>query len=440
MIVGSCLAGGCLPDGGIQFIEEIAADDATNTRADVLGQVSSTNIFPTDLGDIAGNIGSVRYAADDEKRPYLLTGDLRSGIAGGEALHLPQPPSTAPRTVSIAPFNPSQWTSVRVYDVGECSAPPDPTFATQLFWPEIAELFVGALDKAIATSSRIRNGKRGEPARFTPVLRAIREYDDTTAGRGPADSLSVSAVYDADNVGGAFGCDDVRITISFTLGHRRVPGVIHVPQFDTGRSCIGPFVDLALDDGFTYDFRGVLRDLVVTAYSDFCLVQDSIRDGIEAALRDQLPVAFTRAIRDALLVNPRDFGAADADVRSCRCDAHCATVRDGSVYDDGGRRSRCKVTDPRPGSFCGECWIQLEADRLSFRPEGLEVVLAEDTRDPQHAFMSGSVPGRFYLCDPGRASVPSSRDPRLMSLAGAISVETGLDLSDPAPFCAREGR
>lgn len=118
-------------------------------------------------------------------------------------------------------------------------------------------------------------------------------------------------------------------------------------------------------------------------------------------MRPALTAGLATVIRDRLLVDPRTFGFADADIPRCTCDDECNSFGAGPIPYPG-RRHRCHFYTP--GESCGECWLQLEADRISMRPEGLEIVLAEDTDDVQWSIFDGT-PGGSYLCRPTRLPI-----------------------------------
>lgn len=57
----------------------------------------------------------------------------------------------------------------------------------------------------------------------------------------------------------------------------------------------------------------------------------------------------------------------------------------------------------------GECWIQLEFDRVEFTPQGLEVVISESEADVQQSLVDGLIEtsrvpdfARTQLCGPYR--------------------------------------
>jgi hypothetical protein len=127
-----------------------------------------------------------------------------------------------------------------------------------------------------------------------------------------------------------------------------------------------------------------------------------IADALSSAIRTRLPDIFERAIRDAALVDPTLFGF---EPRSCTCDDDCNEFADeGSAYGyEGGRRPRCHF-EGEPAEGEGQCWVQLEIDRINTRPEGLEAVLIEDEYDRQLTLIEDAGLD-FLLCGDGRPDV-----------------------------------
>lgn len=152
------------------------------------------------------------------------------------------------------------------------------------------------------------------------------------------------------------------------------------------------FVAGSLDLALEVDSASVdINDCVLAG-----LIEDSVADQLRGITRDfnsQLSViigliAGTRATRD--------FGIPASDLRTCTSDDDC---RVSSFL--GNRRHSCI------GGVCDG--FRIEVRRLNVRPEGLEIVLAEDEADPQFALLNGRpglLPGDPGLCQTGRRSVP----------------------------------
>ncbi len=307
---------------------------------------------------------------------------------------------------------------MRAYDVGLCSLYPDPAVFPQLQWPSVAKGFIDGLDRAFAGAG---HATRTGPATFTPVLRTGANFDPE------GDRFRFSATYFAQNL----GCNDVTVDISAEMGWHRTPGAVLYPPQCLFQS--DPGITLVPQDGYTWDFPGVIYALNINARSSGCLLLSEIRTQLFDALTNAetgLPGAFDRAILDQLLINPRTFGVPDDQIRPCTCDTQCSEFApEGPLPYAPGHRHRCKLTDPNPDHPCGECWIQINPDRIQARPEGLEIVLAEDGSDPQASLLESAI----VLCSPTRLSRLPGSDPREATLPGSISVPA----SPPAePFCS----
>ena len=131
---------------------------------------------------------------------------------------------------------------------------------------------------------------------------------------------------------------------------------------------------------------------------------------LAASLTTALPGAFLFAIRDSLLQPAFLFGL---EPKPCTCDVECVATSSSVLgewpnpYGNGsGQRHRC-IQDIVGRGTCG---VQLEADRIAFRPDGFEVVLAEDESDPQFATVLRNpdveLPQIRALCEVGRSPTP----------------------------------
>ncbi len=82
----------------------------------------------------------------------------------------------------------------------------------------------------------------------------------------------------------------------------------------------------------------------------------------------------------------RDFGVPRSAVRSCESDADCVGYL-------GGRRHRCVDvdTDDDPDDRICDA-LTLEPRRVSVRPDGLEIVIADDERDPHFPLLMSLTP------------------------------------------------
>lgn len=384
---------------------------------------------PGRLRGTAGDMQSVRYSLGRQRRAFLFTGDLETGISGGDYLHLPiLDVGELERVVPVNPFDATKWLSFRVYDSGLCSLLLGWDATAGLGFlvgaPPIADLFVGAIDGAVTGSPSILGGRRTEPGTVTPVLRAVQG----TSGRGltvDTDTVRISASYFADRLqqasGADIGCNDVAFTISVEVGFRRTNGgPSNAPSCEQPGD---PGGILVLNDGFTFDFEGVVYDVRVHInYNPLaCTLTDLLESAIASGIRSALPRAVAGAVLNASLLDPRQLGFSDADIRACTCDGDCNTFApNGSAYGfAAGRRPRCHFDD-EPVAGGGECWIQLEIDRLNVRPEGIEVVLMEDDTDRQYPLLAGV---SAFVCEPnfdnGAVDGP---DPLLRTMSFPLTV------------------
>jgi hypothetical protein len=250
--------------------------------------------------------------------------------------------------------------------------------------PGLAELVTDAVDGAVLSAEGIFGGSRVGSAMVQPVIRAQRSGTSLTDDK---DAIRFTADYHADSVELHdfinIKCEDIDMHLEFELGFERIPGGISIAPGCHQQGDPGGF--LQTNDGFTYDYTGVVYDVRVSV-PQFCVLP--IADAMSNGIRASIPGAFGSAIADASLVDPGLFGLKPV---ACTCDDDCNEFADGgAVYGyEGGRRPRCHFEgDPAEGE--GQCWLQLEIDRLNVRPEGLEAVLMEDEEDRQLALVEGA--------------------------------------------------
>lgn len=390
--LGALWITGCIGDPGpLSFIQVTGADSPGEARGFVLRKGENGGGNAAEMGAAAGDVGAVEYLMSERYRPYLLSGDLEQGIAGGAFLALPRSLDTVMRYEGVE--RPELWTSFRVVDAGRCSA-----FVP---WKDIAGYLVGALDARLRKNPAAQGITRTSAGRVTPVLRARRagapylSEDD--------DSVRLEATYHADRIGApgdsALGCDDVTLTAHIEVGFRPVTGAVHHTADCRFPGEAGRVIEVP----GSRDFEGVVRGVSVDVDAPACPIDGFLRVAIEQALEAVLPGATATTMRNRLLRDPRDLGIAPADIRPCECDSECDLSSDlGPAYP--GARHRCHHDRGAPAGTPGECWVQLEADRLAFRPEGLEVVLSDGDDDPQMGLFTSNLLLGWYLCSPTRHS------------------------------------
>lgn len=259
-LVWMALAGGaCDPGTEVHYIEFRAASDPGIGRAFLLPEMQNTGGSSLALGPIAGNMGEVQYDLDEQMRAFLLPVNLTDFVFSGEYLHLPRMEASTPtpRVVTIVPDDTPKWQSFRVYDAGACSQMQP--------WSVLAPVLVQGLTDGFVNSPRVTNGSRVGEASVLPMLHAtgadgrILNVDD--------DRIAIHAEFHADRIGepiGTLGCDDSTVTINIEVGFRRSAGVLEFPPCSTSGGA------LLLDDGFSFDFDGVVHSVRVNHDSEGC--------------------------------------------------------------------------------------------------------------------------------------------------------------------------
>jgi len=147
-----------------------------------------------------------------------------------------------------------------------------------------------------------------------------------------------------------------------------------------------------------------------------------IKEKLEAAFRDSLPLALNAAVRSGGVQSPANLSISSNDWVECATDADCdfrapghhaayEIPRPGYLATWRGARAVCRHHPFNgPCSTNRVCWPAVEADRVNVRPEGLEVVLEDDIdldgdpQDPQVSFFTDLV--RDEVCDVGEVHRP----------------------------------
>ncbi len=388
----------CIPGGSLPFFELDSATDPDLIRSYAAARPHANfGGSPVDIGLVAGDVGRVRYNLDDQKRAFLFEGDLSTGIESGGWLHLPQmDPGSTVREQDITSFDPSKWNSFRVYDSGMCSS-----FVS---WDLYGLAFLLGIQDSFQASSENGRLTRG---RLHPKLMALRGSGDVLSRDD--DRIVASFRLTADHVGGrpsefGIGCDGPTMDVDVEFAPERFNGAVcAVPQ------CLYPSAPggcIQTADGSTFDFGA--RVVSLHASVSGCGAKNgAVAAKIEKRLRKSLPVALVRAIRQLSLRDPRTVGVAEADIRPCTCDTECTEFANGgSPYP--GRRHVCHLF-PNEFPARGECWVELEPDRVNLRPDGLEIVYAEEDTDIQWSLLDGTAAG-MNMCSPTRNAI-SYMDP-----------------------------
>ncbi|MBX7196466.1 MAG: hypothetical protein K1X94_30715 [Sandaracinaceae bacterium] len=399
----------------------VLTTDRGASRSTVVPDRQIAQLDGASLGLVANDVGLARYRLGGQRRAWLSQQDLEGGITGGDILRLPPLfPGTLEREFDVAPFDTSKWTSVRVSDVGYCSVEVGwarvDLLAERLGLPRggFATLLTDAVDGAVIGSSNIRGGRRVPMtmARVQPVFRSERVGRRLLAH----DTVRFAADYQADLMsdnGVTFGtpvtCNNVTIHVDFEFSLERADtALISVAPHCTGPG--SPGGTLAVDADPAFDHLAVVEAVNVDV-SDACAYEGIFEETAEAGLRGSLPELFGRVIRDAGVIDPRIAGIDEADIRTCTCDSDCNRFSpQGAAFDPAVvPRPRCRFPSgvpPQPNG--GECWIQLEFDRVEFTPQGVEVVVSESDADVQQSLVDGLIEAaggdfvRTLLCGPDR--------------------------------------
>ncbi len=351
---------GCDPSGSFELARPGGSDPLMWSPDDH----ETLSLDSAGLRHLANDVGRARYHLETQNTAYLFQSNLGEEVSSGQYLALPRFDPDSPliqRDGDDQPWmvftvdSPSTWSSARVYDSGECSVLLDWDEALlPPLLPAFADIAVREVDTLFAACDKPPSNEtfvRVSEARVTPVLRS-----------GSVDTVRFSARYRAQSIG---GCSPVNLDVSFELGFRK----------DSAGDIVG------------------LVENVWSEVDEFCIAESAIEDKVNGKIRDSTPAALTSAVRERFLLNPTDLGFSGDDIPACTADADCETA-----WRWGGR---CKSV-----SGAGQCWIQVDVDRVNIRPEGVEFVLFENDDDPQRALLtsetpSGSLMGRF-LCGEDR--------------------------------------
>jgi hypothetical protein len=456
------------------------------------------------LGALAGRMTDVRYHTDVRHAAFLLVGDVATGSVP-EGLFLPLVPSgQTESTVSVRAFEPLKWTSLRVYDRGECS------FLVP--WQSIAEQLSAAIVDQLEGDDQV-SGVSLLWAELRPTLQS-------TTISGPSfppldiDRIALRLRFFADHVGpgNILGCDRVRMTLDFEVQleptaeaywqtssldyygacvrgvdtrDRNWPfsaccgGVGLPPPFDLCQLCQAGLEDAAralhsqvrqgtapacasggvlpegqriedvfrvrsrddlsgLDDRSTLlvGFRQLVghplggRDVLARVTridntenfeADRCIggVRETVRSSVRNAFRRSLPLGVRDAVLGVLALDPVVVGGDVPCESSNECDfrgsagpafqnagvwrgaRHRCMDRDAARYESLSSTLAALVRLLPGGRFCH---VQLEPKRLQARPDGMEIVFADDrATEPQGSLYQGLLAGA--VCIPARGGV-----------------------------------
>lgn len=398
------LVTGCFPEVDPDDLEYFEVfNSAGDSHFSPLVPGRSVGADPARLDGIASDMVRAEYSISPQRRPFLLEENLAEGIMAGDYLHLPQEaPDEIFRTELIA--DPTKWNSFRVYDAGLCSlhAP----------WELFADRFINGFASNWAASTAIEDGELLQ-ASVTGVIRAepgAGSPDLTT----DADSIRANIVLHAGELSltggtGFFGfvldlfqaeCSNVTFDVSFEFSQRPTEQPILItppigfdlpPGWPVDECPPGPGgVFIMAPDGFTQDIAGEVNDVSVSV-SGCGVANGEVASGFEQALRESLPSSVRAGLLDNLLFRARDLGIPPDMVRPCACDNQCNIFAEGGpAYP--GKRHRCVVSQLIP-EVVGECYVQLEPDRVNVQPRW---------RQHRHDWIARRSPSRVRVHRPGR--------------------------------------
>ncbi|MCZ7685969.1 MAG: hypothetical protein M5U28_47310 [Sandaracinaceae bacterium] len=410
-------------------------------------------------------LSAVRYRLQPDHRLFLMQGNLSptSGVtAGHQFVQFPANfPGAGPREFRLEDLEapPSTWTSMRVYHAGACSR--------FVGYDVVVEGITAAINRFLVTPQFGDFGSTPltlQDARITPTLRS----GSGDFGRSvESDELELVMAYQAVD-GSAFECPNGRIELraGFRLNRRAVflPTMEaeltdleltrehDCPSPRTGRClcsidgnlyrcrALGPstsrlfFVDRPVRyvrDAFDYEVDLLYLDggVVDCAHS---ALNDLLTGILAGHLTQRLPEIMQQVVGGLTILWPRypaGLGISFDDLADCGrthpdtgelfgSDAMCG---DASPRFFGGRRHMCvglnadgTRNSTSPTQYrCAD--LRIELRRAYLRPDGIEVVFADSSSDPQHPVITalGGNPRFAGVCDPGRGGTLPPDRPRL---------------------------
>lgn len=390
---------------------------------------------------MTGRIRLIRCHLDPSKRIVLFKdGDIREGIRGGTYVELP--PTCGDHTFDLGMLlGDTDWISLRIYDAGLCSMRTTPLIP--LSWDAIASQIVSDVDAGLG---RLRRRRGLNVVRLNPTMVAItlRGLARTESPTQTGDRIDVFCEVDLSHVPTCIA--DPRALLQVTVGFVRVEGRFETvcvctrlrrrPRHDS--SVVGASGALDFDepeperffcpDGAnvsqavpgTFDFRAAvaIRE-VETQGTCAVLPVESVLEMARGVILTEIRDSTEQRILGQLNLDPLAFGIPRTVVPGCPIGC---TAQGCSCSPDLGNVCACSTTvcrrwvgnlglglePPRhvgrhrcianaTGRF-GHCGIRIEAPRLNFLPDGIEVVLSESESHPQMEIFRQLGPA----CDPSR--------------------------------------
>ncbi len=398
---------GC--NGPLEVVEVFSATEPESVDAFPIPEKSTASVGSFLLRDTAGDFGNVRYFIDPQTRVYFFAQDLDDAVTAGAWMRLPQVRvgAMAPVTLNVAtPGTPAPWRSARAYDVGMCGS--------LVSWTQLGALLVQRVDAYVFASSHLSNASRTVPVSLQPILRAggrsVPRVDDV-------DRIDLRLQYHASGV--ASVCNDVTLSFRVVFGIQRVQGVIsRPPRTPPPSSTQSPSCTERRPGGGSLSARGLwdivaVVDEVDVEVSDLCIFDSIIEGEVEEAVSVALVDEVRREVLRQTQVQPGFLQ--QTQQRFCTCDEECNPESVQGPWIAPGRRHVCIFTNTNPRAPQGSCAVQLEPDRVMFRPEGVQLVFAENNTDFQNPFFSVPLLLGFTIqdnfCPPSRDVLTAPEQP-----------------------------
>lgn len=300
--------------------------DSTGTFSAIVSPEpgATTQLGRAELGRfVADDVDVIEYRVPTNARIYLLRGDVNASIdtLGAPVDYLRMPSSTDASALRRLDVGlDKNWSSLRVEDMGHC--------ALFLSWEALQFAFNAGVVQALLDSGNFSKPSvagTGIGRNMGPILRRVSNYESD-------DQIRYNGRIQAASAGG----------------------------------CAPINVDFA-----TRWTNGVSSNLTAAVEVEgFCVAEAEIEAGIVRALRTSIPAGFQAAVALATHFDPGEVGLPQ---RACEGgpDPVCPSPLRGSDSTCGG------------GSNSNVCDVRIDVDRLHVIPEGILIVYAEDTSDPQ---------------------------------------------------------
>lgn len=352
-----------------------------------------------ELGELTGPVERLEYTLDTEKRLYLIRGDLNARldpITGPiDTLRFPQTAflgAGALETRSVDVGVDQNWGSLRVYDMGLCSA---------FFpWREVQILM-----RRLASNALFETGRFGRPSAIEAAPAGTSNIGPILVRRSGVNGLDEVRFNFTYRSRSADGCAPMVADLETRFGVRETPATLL--DSCTGEPRLG-LLGLRDFELQPLEVRAEIRDFCIGEGPPFLL-----EDAMIAAISTSVPANFIRFVDSVSRF--RGFTIFPGTDLSCSCDSDCEILGFRTTVGD---RSRC---------IAGECEVRAELERLFLMPEGLVIVYSEDASDPQdQVLQSPAFEQAFYEAYAGVGASPDD-----------VRLRTGVDYGcggSHAPF------